>query len=76
MSVKRIFRMAFRQQFNLIAASLLCCFSMQSAMAQVFINEIHYDNTGTDIGEAIEVAGIAGTDLGGWTLELYNGNGG
>ena len=35
MSVKRIFRMAFRQQLNLIAACLLCCFSMQSALAQV-----------------------------------------
>lgn len=42
----------------------------------VFINEIHYDNDGTDSGEAIEVAGPAGTDLSGWTLVLYNGNGG
>ena len=39
----------------------------------VFINEIHYDNTGTDAGEAIEVAGPAGTDLTGWTVVLYNG---
>jgi len=42
----------------------------------IFINEIHYDNTGTDAGEAVEIAGPAGTDLTGWTLELYNGNGG
>lgn len=42
----------------------------------VFINELHYDNAGTDIGEFIEVAGTAGTDLTGWTLVLYNGNGG
>jgi predicted extracellular nuclease len=41
--------------------------------ASVFINEIHYDNTGTDAGEAIEVAGPAGTDLTGWSLVLYNG---
>ena len=74
MSVKRIFRMAFRQQLNLIAASLLCCFSMQSALAQVFINEIHYDNASTDAGEAIEVAGVAGTDLAGWSVALYNGS--
>ena len=40
----------------------------------VFINEIHYDNTGGDIGEAIEVAGTAGTDLSGWSLVLYNGS--
>ena len=42
----------------------------------VFINEIHYDNTGTDAGEAIEIAGPAGTDLTGWSIILYNGNGG
>ncbi|HEV7232959.1 MAG TPA: Calx-beta domain-containing protein, partial [Sphingorhabdus sp.] len=45
-------------------------------IANVFINEIHYDNASTDVGEAIEVAGLAGTDLTGWTLVLYNGNGG
>jgi uncharacterized protein len=45
-------------------------------LANVFINEIHYDNASTDVGEAIEVAGIAGTDLTGWSLVLYNGNGG
>ena len=42
----------------------------------VFINEFHYDNTGTDTGEAIEVAGPAGTDLTGWDLVLYNGSNG
>ena len=44
--------------------------------AQVFINEIHYDNTGTDTGEAIEIAGPAGTDVTGWSIVRYNGNGG
>ncbi|NUQ83926.1 MAG: ExeM/NucH family extracellular endonuclease [Anaerolineales bacterium] len=42
----------------------------------VFINEIHYDNTGTDAGEAIEIAGPAGTNLTGWSIVLYNGSGG
>ncbi|WP_148288569.1 ExeM/NucH family extracellular endonuclease [Ilumatobacter nonamiensis] len=42
----------------------------------VFINEIHYDNIGTDTGEFVEVAGPAGTDLTGWSLQQYNGNGG
>ncbi|WP_162055541.1 DUF5689 domain-containing protein [Pontibacter pamirensis] len=42
----------------------------------VFINEIHYDNSGTDEGEGVEVAGLAGTDLTGWQLVPYNGNGG
>ena len=45
-------------------------------MASVFINELHYDNSGTDTGEAIEIAGAAGTDLSGWSIELYNGSGG
>ena len=38
--------------------------------------EIHYDNTGTDAGEAIEVSGPAGADVTGWQVILYNGNGG
>ncbi|GAA1479198.1 ExeM/NucH family extracellular endonuclease [Nocardioides aestuarii] len=42
----------------------------------VFINEIHYDNASTDVGEFVEVAGPAGTDLTGWSIVLYNGNGG
>jgi predicted extracellular nuclease len=41
--------------------------------ADVFINEIHYDNDSTDANEAIEIAGPAGTNLSGWTLVLYNG---
>jgi uncharacterized protein len=49
---------------------------VSAAPTPVFINEIHYDNTGTDSGEAIEVAGPAGTDLAGWSLVLYNGSGG
>jgi uncharacterized protein len=39
----------------------------------VFINEIHYDNASTDTGEAIEIAGLAGTDLTGWRIIRYNG---
>lgn len=42
----------------------------------VFINEIHYDNSGADENEAIEVAGPVGTNFLGFTLILYNGNGG
>ena len=42
----------------------------------VFISEIHYDNAGADIGEFVEVTAIAGTDLTGYSLVLYNGNGG
>ncbi|WP_231953594.1 ExeM/NucH family extracellular endonuclease [Actinoplanes derwentensis] len=41
-----------------------------------FISEIHYDNTGTDSGEAVEIEAPVGYDLSGWKLYLYNGNGG
>ncbi|MFM8566118.1 MAG: DNA/RNA non-specific endonuclease [Gemmatimonadota bacterium] len=46
------------------------------ALPSVRISEFHYDNVGTDVNEAIEVEGPAGTDLAGWTIVLYNGNGG
>ncbi|TCK65139.1 putative secreted protein (Por secretion system target) [Winogradskyella wandonensis] len=42
----------------------------------VFINEIHYDNSGSDVNEGVEIAGPAGTDLTNYTITLYNGNGG
>ncbi|MBK8555621.1 MAG: lamin tail domain-containing protein [Lewinellaceae bacterium] len=44
--------------------------------AMVWINEMHYDNVGGDVGEFVEVAGTAGTDLSGYSLFLYNGAGG
>lgn len=40
----------------------------------IWINEIHYDNTGLDANEGVEIAGIAGTDLTGWKVVLYNGS--
>jgi uncharacterized protein len=43
-----------------------------SAPGTPFINEIHYDNAGTDSGERIEIAAPAGTDLSGWQLVLYS----
>src|SRR4029079_9483930 len=44
--------------------------------AHVHINEIHYDNSGTDVGEAIEIEGPTGTSLEGLSLVLYNGDNG
>ncbi|CAD6880711.1 Extracellular deoxyribonuclease PA3909 (required for catabolism of external DNA) [Methylomonas albis] len=65
------------RSFPLLAAvSTLGFFGNAQAATPVFINEIHYDNSGTDSGEAIEIAGPAGTNLSGWSLVLYNGNGG
>ena len=56
--------------FGLLLAST--CY----ADTAIFINELHYDNNGTDAGEAIEIAGPAGTDLNGWSIVLYNGSNG
>ncbi|MCH9001761.1 MAG: IPTL-CTERM sorting domain-containing protein [Planctomycetes bacterium] len=39
-----------------------------------WINEIHYDNTGADTDEGVEIAGPAGLSLTGWTLVGYNGS--
>jgi len=39
----------------------------------VYINEFHYDNSGSDSGEFVEVAGPAGTDLSTYKITLYNG---
>lgn len=44
-----------------------------TAPVTVFINEFHYDNSGVDANEAIEIAGTAGADLTGYSLVLYNG---
>ncbi len=41
--------------------------------AAVFLNEIHYANTGVDAGEFVEVAGPPGTDLTGVEVVLYDG---
>ena len=41
---------------------------------EIWINEFHYDNSGVDVGEFIEIAGPAGTDLSLYSLELYSGS--
>ena len=42
----------------------------------IFINEIHYDNAGGDVGEFFEIAGTAGFDLSTCQVVLYNGSNG
>jgi DNA/RNA endonuclease G (NUC1) len=37
------------------------------------VSELHYDNSGSDVGERVEVEGNAGASLAGWTLVLYSG---
>ena len=64
---------------GLVAAPLGLAASADAVPAHdstIFVNELHYDNAGTDSGELIEVAGPAGTDLSGWSLVLYNGSNG
>ena len=38
-----------------------------------WINEIHYDNVGGDLGEGFEIAGASGMNLLGWKVIHYNG---
>ena len=54
------------------------CIVACPTVAEVFINEFHYDNVGSDVGEFVEVAvaNAAGVDLSNVFLTLYNGNGG
>ncbi|HEX6693756.1 MAG TPA: DNA/RNA non-specific endonuclease [Longimicrobiales bacterium] len=47
-----------------------------SSSADARINEFHYDNVSTDVGEGVEIEGAAGLSLDGWKLVLYNGNNG
>jgi len=59
----------------LLATGALMLSSL-AASQTVRISEIHYDNTGADVGESVEVSAPAGTDLSGWRVVLYNGSGG
>ena len=53
---------------------IICAISIQNIQAQVFINELHYDNASTDVNEGWEIAGPAGTDLSCYDIILYNGS--
>lgn len=46
------------------------------ATPEIWINEIHYDNIGTDVDEGFEIAGVAGTDLSNYEVVRYNGSDG
>ena len=48
--------------------------AQEGKQTAIFINEIHYANTGQDIGEFIEIAGPTGTRLNGWHIAFYNGH--
>ncbi|NRT15660.1 endonuclease I/chitodextrinase [Flavobacterium sp. 28A] len=61
---------------NTVTFTTAAATTTPNPVATVFINEIHYDNAGTDLGEGVEIAGTAGTDLSNWSIIPYNGNGG
>ncbi|MCK6621081.1 MAG: hypothetical protein HUU32_09855 [Calditrichaceae bacterium] len=51
----------------------LTVFLVSALSAQVYINELDYDQPGTDATEFIELAGPDNTSLNGYTIELVNG---
>lgn len=65
-----------REAVAIFVTVFLFVAGFQTKALGVWINEIHYDNTGSDTGEFVEVAGVAGTDLSEYAIALYNGNGG
>ena len=54
----------------------LLSFDAETAPPDIRISEIHYDNTGGDAGEAVEISGPAGASIEGWRIWLYNGSNG
>ncbi|GAQ84867.1 hypothetical protein KFL_002090190 [Klebsormidium nitens] len=48
----------------------------QTGVTAVFFDEIHWDNNGTDVAEAVEIFGPVGTDVTGYKLTRYAGAGG
>lgn len=61
-----------RISWALLAAALAG--AAPRAAAQPFINELHYDNSGSDSAEGVEIAGPAGWDLTAYDLVFYNGS--
>ncbi len=62
---------------TLFLFSAMLSFAQDSFATSIFVNEIHYDNAGGDVGEFVEIAVPAGfTALADIDFSLYNGNGG
>jgi hypothetical protein len=57
--------------------AVMAAIQAHASMPQFWINELHYDNSGTDSGEFVEVIAPAGfTELAAVQLTLYNGGDG
>lgn len=48
----------------------------QPIQTNIWFNELHYDNVGSDIDEGFEIAGIAGTALSDYSVYLYDNSAG
>ena len=68
-------RLVCRPTGGALVAALLVLAPV-SARAEVFINELHYDDATAsgDVGERIEVIATAGESLSGYRIHLYNGS--
>ena len=65
--------MTTRLRLRPLALALFTGTLASPAMAAVFINELHYDNSNGDINEGIEVVATAGENLSSYSIVLYNG---
>lgn len=65
-----------KQGFLRGALTAVALMSLSPSASAVWINEFHYDNSGADTGEFVEIAGLAGTDLSTYSLVFYNGSDG
>jgi hypothetical protein len=59
---------------NVSGSAAITVSAASGSASNVRVSEFHYDNDGTDSGEAIEVEGDAGGSLAGWSLVLYSGS--
>jgi DNA/RNA endonuclease G (NUC1) len=50
--------------------------ALAAPLPETRFSEIHYDNSGDDVSEQIEIEGPANTELTGWSIVLYNGGSG
>ena len=57
---------------NSSSAARTCIAS--APLPPVHFSELHYDNSGTDVNEKIEIEGPASRDLTGWSIVLYGGD--
>jgi hypothetical protein len=57
---------------KLLLSILLCTLAAGLARADLFINEIDYDNNNTDSNEWVEITGTAGQSLNGYSLVFIN----